>query len=349
MNRWIRSPGWDLFWVLSMVPCSFLAWGVAEVISVNWTLAVVSIPLWGGHTFAPIFLAWLHPEFRKATMMESRKYLWLPLMGILLITFFGMMAGLGLTNFIGDQGEHFNGLILLLDIYVLWSSYHSAAQNFGVLSLYRARAGVEDQRERSRDRFFCFAIVCFIVPFGIVFPNEGLGHLLRQLGGYPSESFLLWTSRLIIFVSVALTAYMIFLEKQNWKSTSLARSLFIFNLGILPTLMFWKPILVFGYLINHWLVAISFAAQTLSMKQNSKVYEKFPVMVVGLIVVSLLSAKLLVLHSETARFTQGYIRVGEISAAIGALLGLRFAFGYLHFYYDRFLYGNHHAARKIIE
>jgi hypothetical protein len=112
--RWIRSPSWDGFWILSGLPIGILLMLLTP--GFVPALAVAIMILESAHVVSPIILAWTRPELRTIVTREWLKHVAAPivLMGGVLAFPFTWVAG----------------------FYWAWNIYHFGMQNFGVSSLY---------------------------------------------------------------------------------------------------------------------------------------------------------------------------------------------------------------------
>jgi hypothetical protein len=112
--RWIRSPSWDGFWILSGLPIGI----VLMLFSPGFVpeLAVAIMILETAHVVSPIILAWTRPELRTIVTREWIKHIAAPaaVMGGVLLFPVAWVAG----------------------VYGTWNIYHFGMQNFGVSSLY---------------------------------------------------------------------------------------------------------------------------------------------------------------------------------------------------------------------
>ena len=111
---WIRSPGWDGFWILSGLPI-----GVVLMLTCPGmvpALVVAIMILESAHVVSPMLLAWTRPELRQIVRREWIKHIALPA---------AILALSLVTPYIWARW-----------IYVPWNIYHFGMQNFGVTSLY---------------------------------------------------------------------------------------------------------------------------------------------------------------------------------------------------------------------
>jgi hypothetical protein len=111
--RWIRSPWWDGFWLLSGLPI-----GIGLIFlptQDGWALAATIMLLESAHIASPMLLAWTRCELGMIVSREWAKHIVLP----------PLIMWAALTA----PAEWVMGL------YCVWNIYHFGMQNFGVLSL----------------------------------------------------------------------------------------------------------------------------------------------------------------------------------------------------------------------
>src|SRR5437773_6591514 len=137
--RWIKSPAWDLVWVLNalwLAPLVFLlAQGHDDVRAspVDGLFFVLAVPLWFGHRVSSAWLAYATPAYRPLLATQRLRFVVAPL----------AIAGVCFALLLAPE----SALPMPLTERVVWFavldyllvSYHFAAQHFGLLSLYRAR------------------------------------------------------------------------------------------------------------------------------------------------------------------------------------------------------------------
>src|SRR5436190_22648859 len=94
---WIKSPAWDLVWVLNalwMAPLVFLlAWGHDDVrtSSVDVLFFALAVPLWFGHRVASVWLAFATPAYRPLLTSQRWRFVVAPLV-ITAVCFFLLLA-----------------------------------------------------------------------------------------------------------------------------------------------------------------------------------------------------------------------------------------------------------------
>ena len=139
--RWIKSPGWDFLWVLNALWFAplvlLLAWGHDDVRAspVDGLFFVLTVPLWLGHRFSSAWLAYATPAYRPLLATQRVRFVVAPVAIAVACFAVPLTPGRVLPMPLVER------VVWLAALDFLLVSYHFAAQHFGVLSLYRVRAG----------------------------------------------------------------------------------------------------------------------------------------------------------------------------------------------------------------
>ena len=156
--RWIKSPAWDLVWVLNALWLALvllLARGHDEVRAspVDGLFFALTVPLWFGHRVSSAWLAYATPAYRPLLATQRLRFVVAPL-AIAVSCFALLLAPESVLPMpLTERVVWFAILDYLL------VSHHFAAQHFGLLSLYRARAGrASDAITRRLDRWFALVV-----------------------------------------------------------------------------------------------------------------------------------------------------------------------------------------------
>src|SRR5215813_12934932 len=211
--RWIKSPAWDLVWVLNplwLTPLVLLlAWGHDDVRAspVDGLFFALAVPLWFGHRVSSAWLAYATPAYRSLLATQRLRFVVAPL--AIAVACFGLLLApesvlpVPLTD----------RVLCFAVVDYLLVSYHFAAQHFGLLSLYRARAGrASDAIARRHDRWFAlvvgggFVVLAETLAGEISFQDRWIDPLLGAVGADLSSHML---HDFGIAVVVLLTALML--------------------------------------------------------------------------------------------------------------------------------------------
>lgn len=157
--RCIRSPAWDLIWILNplwLVPLVLLlAQGHEDARNslVDGLFFALAVPLWFGHRVSSAWLAYATPAYRPLLAQQRLRFVVAPL-AVAAACFAVLLAPESVLPM--PLTERVVWLVVLDYLLV---SHHFAAQHFGLLSLYRARAGrASAPSVRRLDRWFSLVV-----------------------------------------------------------------------------------------------------------------------------------------------------------------------------------------------
>jgi hypothetical protein len=318
---WIRGPWWDGCWILSGLLLAAAVSILALWVAPFWLLAVPLVILQTGHTLSPIALAWSHRGFRARMLRRPWKFVAAPAAILGAATLAGYVSGwLWQTPTFDpvtlkiDVDSYWNPLFTLGMIYVYWNIYHFGKQNFGVLSIYRRKAGAYGAAQRRLD----LAYSCLTAWAVMAIPT------VHVAANYLRVGFLGYYPVLATYLTVAAIAMFIMLWRE-WCATRLcvARVILIITNGIgMGTAMFWWLGGIGIVSMNHWLVAIGLAGHASGLRRPG--YFALTVIAVGIILFCALFPE--VRHLDVPR---------QVAATA---IAFRLALGIIHFLYDRWVW-----------
>jgi len=359
-SPWVRGPVWDGFWMLSALWLApvvvLLARGYSNPESSPLDLLYFGLTalFWIGHRLSSTYLAYCTEAYRPLLREQPIRFVVLPL----LVTAGCFALFLPADSMLPwTREERLIGLAILDYACV---TYHFAAQHFGALSLYRARAERGPCIETRRlDRFFALA-----VGGGLVFVADILAGAVAYQDQWVDRWFPAWIvsaehgirggAMLALF---AITAIVLVAELRTLQ-WSLPRILYIVGLAVMVGLAL-RPRSLFLFLViwtsQHWILATGLASQTPSAESapTTGVVRRFfhglnvrPWAVV-LFLISLSLVLLPIFEVEANRETGTYYgdRIfGALatqlrtSTWVPVLLALGFATGFIHYLLDRSVY-----------
>ena len=357
MSRWIKSPAWDLVWVLNalwLAPLVLvLAQGHDDVRAspVDWLFFVLAVPLWFGHRVSSAWLAYATPGYRPLLATQRMRFVVAPV-AIAVACFAVLLAPESVLPMTLVERVV---CLAILD-YVL-VSYHFAAQHFGLLSLYRARAGrASDANARRLDRWFAL-----VVGGGFVVVAEALtGSIAVQdrwiapLVGEDGSDLLARTLHDggIAFVAI-LTALMLRLELRSQRP-SLPRVGYVVGVSAMVLFAFLarEPFLfIVLWSVQHWTAAMGLASLAASggarapaahwQRLLDPINRRGWAVLLVLAVVGTLLLPVLEVEAVTDEYAYADRIFGEAawwlrsSPFVPALLALGFASGFIHYLLDR--------------
>lgn len=355
--RWIKSPAWDLVWVLNalwLVPLVLLlARGHDDVRAspVDGLFFALAVPLWFGHRVSSAWLAYATPAYRSLLATQRLRFVVAPL-AIAVACFAVLLAPESVLPM--PLAER---VVWMTVLDYLLVSHHFAAQHFGLLSLYRLHAGRSSEAiTRRLDRWFAlvvgggFVVMADALSGSIAFQGRWIDPLLGTVGAE-------LTSRALhdggIALVVVLTALMLRVELYSQRP-SLPRVAYVLGVSAMVLVGFLArdPFLFLVlWSVQHWSAAMGLASLAASggTQETGTHWQRLlaPINRRGwavLLVLAVLSALLLpVLEVEAV--TDEYVYADRIFGAaawwlrsspfVPALLALGFATGFIHYLLDR--------------
>jgi hypothetical protein len=355
--RWIKSPTWDLVWILNplwLVPLVLLlAWGHDDVRAgpVDGLFCALTVPLWFGHRISSAWLAYATPAYRPLLATQRLRFVVAPL--AIAAACFGLLLApesvlpMPLTE----------RVVCFAVLDYLLVSHHFAAQHFGLLSLYRARSGrASDAIARRLDRWFAlvvgggFVVVADALVGSIAFQDRWINPLLGAAG---SEGFASTLRDGGIVLVVLLTGLMLGVELRSPRPSP-PRVAYILGVSAMVLFAFVTrdPFLfIVVWSVQHWSAAMGLASLTAAggVQASGAHWQRLlaPINRRGwavLLVLAVLSTLLLpVMEVEAVSDEYAYAdrifgeaaRWLRTSPFVPALVALGFTAGFIHYLLDR--------------
>ncbi len=356
-TRWIKSPAWDLVWILNALWLAplllLLARGYDDVRAspVDWLFFALAVPLWFGHRVSSAWLAYATPAYRPLLSKQPLRFVVAPL-AIAMACFAVLLAPENVLPVPLTER-----VIWLAVLNYLLLSYHFAAQHFGLLSLYRARAGRSlDATTRRLDRWFAlvvgggFVVMAEALAGSIVFQDRWIDPLLGAVG---ADLFARTLRDGGIVLVVVLTAMMLCVEVRSQRA-SLPRVAYVLGVSamVLFALVARDPFLfIVLWSVQHWSAAMGLASLAASggIQEPATRWQRLlaPInrrgwaVLLLLAVVSTLLLPVLEVEAVTDEFVYADRIFGDAawwlrsSPFVPALLALGFATGFIHYLLDR--------------
>jgi len=353
--RWIKSPAWDLVWVLNMVWLAplvlllTLGHDDARASPADWLFFVLAVPLWFGHRVSSAWLAYATPAYRPLLATQRLRFVVVP--SAIAVACFAVLLAPESVLPMPLTGR----VVCLAVLDYLLVSHHFAAQHFGLLSLYRARAGrSSDATARRLDRWFAlvvgggFVVLANALAGTIAFQDRWIDPLLGEALSDTVAQTLRDASMAVV---VTLTALMLRVELRS-QHPSLPRVAYIAGVSAIVLLGFLNPFLFLVlWSVQHWSVAMGLASLAASggTQASGAHWQRLlaPINRRGwavLLVLAAVSTLLLpVLEVEAVSDEYAYAEriFGEAalwlrsSSFVPALLALGFATSFIHYVLDR--------------
>lgn len=334
---WVRGPIWDSCFLLSGLPIGLALLFVAGRVS-PWLVfgfAVISIQL--AHTLSPMILAWTHREFRTRV---AQRNLW---------KFVGLPITIGIVSTAGGYASsylwplrdptplvlqkivyasHTDPIFTLGLIYTWWNIFHFGMQNFGVMSIYRAKTSGYPSDQRRFDLIFCCTMAWAAMGLGTV-------HFVANYVRAPILGF--QAVRYEYLTIAGIGAAVMLWREWSARRFNLPRLILIFTNAFTMGLTVFGPIGVIVGLgtvsINHWLTAVGLSAQA-----SGRRWWMFAIV--------LLVAGIGLWWVFFRELNPWHLMVP--TEVVTTAVGFRLGFGVAHFLYDRWLYRNTEIKKALL-
>ena len=265
-TRWIKSPAWDLVWILNALWLAplvlLLARGYDDVRAspVDGLFFVLTVPLWFGHRVSSAWLAYATPAYRPLLAKQRLRFIVAP-MAIAVVCFAVLLAPESVLPMPLTER-----VVWLAVFDYLMVSYHFAAQHYGLLSLYRARAGrASEATTRRLDRWFAlvvgggFVVLAEALAGSISYQHRWIDPLLGAVG---ADLFARTLRDGGIVLVVILTTLMLRIELRSQRP-SLPRIAYVLGVSAMVFFAFLArdPFLfIVLWSVQHWSAAMGLAS-----------------------------------------------------------------------------------------
>ena len=355
--RWIKSPAWDLVWILNALWLAplllLLARGHDHVRTspVDGLFFALAVPLWFGHRVSSAWLAYATPAYRPLLATQRLRFLVAPF-AVAVACFALLLAPESVLPMPLTER-----VVWLAVLDYLLVSYHFAAQHFGLLSLYRARAGrASDAITRRIDRWFAlvvgggFVVLAEALAGSIAYQDRWIDPLLGA--GWADLLARKLRDGGIVFV-VILTAMMLYAELRSQRP-SLPRVSYVLGVSAMVLFAFLArdPFLfIVLWSVQHWSAAMGLASLAASggaqapgahwQRLLAPINRRGWAVLLVLAVVSILLLPVLEVEAVSDEYVYADRIFGNAawwlrsSPFVPALLALGFASGFIHYLLDR--------------
>jgi hypothetical protein len=355
--RWIKNPVWDLVWVLNplwLAPLVFLLMrghDDARASPVDWLFFALAVPLWFGHRVSSAWLAYATPGYRPLLKTQRLRFVVAPL-AIAFACFVLLLAPESALSMPLTER-----VVWLAVLNYLLVSHHFAAQHFGLLSLYRARAGrPSDAIARRLDRSFAL-----VVGGGLVVLAEALaGSIAFQerwidplLGAGWSDVLARTLRDGGVLCVLILTGLMLGVELRSQRP-SLPRAAYVLGVSAMVLVGFLARdpfVFIVLWSVQHWSAAMGLASLAASggteapctrwQRLLAPINRRGWAVLLVLAVVSVLLLPVMEVEAVTDEYAYADRIFGEAarwlrsSPFVPALLAVGFASGFVHYLLDR--------------
>ena len=359
---WIQSPAWDLFWMFSAL------WGAALIL-----LGVAARPLMASvlllfllerlvsvlHSWSTTYMVLFSPLLAEERRGSRRRYVWIP--ALIALGSLGLGLAISATQRYPTDGRPDADLWLFaLYIGLFWVGHfwHFGNQDFGVLNLYRTRAGQTRAIDRRVDKLFTVAMMYVIQPvvYLSIVATTAFSEFATTL--LPVTAATLDTGARAGVVAAALLSAGVAAFELSKPNRSLPRLLYILVIFLHPTLLYGSVavgahsvayLYVFAYLWSHWLIAIGLVGRINTRFYQSRGDSPRIALLHHTAVLGFIAALVFLAtqrHQEFLLFNTDRFAYKELLASIspeqvvvvGLVLGFFLAEQLVHYYCDRCLF-----------
>ena len=371
-SGWIGSPGWDLFWMFSalwgaavLLGGGLLADRMAGLGDLAEGVGLIALGLFVANRFLSISHSWsttymvlFSPLLESERRSQPGKYRWLPL-AIALLAFALGFAVAGGQRFPPDGRLHAGLWPWALYIGLFWVGHfwHFGNQDFGVLTLYRLKAG-QGLLDRRVDKAYTVAMMFVIQPIVYLSIVRTTAFAEMAYTWLPISAQGVWTLAqaavaLATLLSLGVVAFELAkpnrsLPKLLYYGVCYLHAALLFGVGYAkqPSLAF---LYVVAYMWSHWFIAIGLVARINTRFYRSRGSAGIRAALRHALVLGCIALAVLLLtqpyvdfglfNTDEFRYKQILAGIGPGEAlVIGAVLGFFLAEQLLHYYCDRCLF-----------
>lgn len=360
-SHWVRGPGWDSFWMLSALWLApivlWLSYGYDDPESSPLDVLYFGLTalFWIGHRFCSTYLAYCTEAYRPLLKTQPIQFIVAPIL-VTLTCFAVFLPQDSALPWTREQR-----IIGMAIIDYAWVTYHFAAQHFGALSLYRARAGMAQSATMRRlDRIFALGVtgllvfVADILAGAVAYQDQWIDRWFFPSWIVAAQDGIRHGAMIALLIA---TVIMLMAEMRapQW---SLPRVLYIIGIAVMVGIAL-RPRSLFLFLVvwtsQHWILATGLASRvpgsepTPSNGTLRRVLHWLNTRPWAVLLLLLgLSVFLLPLFEVEANRQSGTYYGDRIFGAfatqlrtsswVPALVALGFATGFIHYLLDRSIY-----------
>ena len=361
-GKWVQSPGWDTFWMFSAL------WGGALLLLGTGFFRLAALAFWlfllqrtvaTAHAWSTTWMivgSSLMADKRRA---QPVKYVVIP------VAIAAVSMALGFAVVVGHQYPA-DGLFVT-DLWV-WGLYmglfwvghfwHFGNQDFGVLTIYRTRAGQTRWIDRRVDKLYTSAMMFVIQPIAYIglLDSAAFSEIVRTALPLPHWFFSGAATAAVIAATILAAAVLLFELSKHTRS--LPRLLYIIVIYLHPVLIYAATranseliglLYVIAYVWSHWLIALGLVGRINGHYYRSRGETPgFALLRHAAILSGIVGLVLVLTHSYNDYLLFGVTgfaykeRLAAIAHAdrwiIGAVMGFFLAEQLVHYYCDRCLF-----------
>jgi len=355
-TNWVHSASWDAFWMFSAVWGSACLFGLALIFGLTAAgpiLFVANIFIAVAHSWSTTFMVIGSPLLAAARRRNRWKFTVVPIIVVSASVLLGFAVAMNRAYPASTPLTSENTLwVLYLGLFWVGHFWHFGNQDFGVLSIYRLRAGQTDILRRRIDKAYAVAMMFVLQPL-VYFKAVATSPLSEAFYSYvpvsPEAAGVAAT--LAVWVAAALTLAIVVYESSA-PDRSLPKLLYYLVMLSHPVVLYLVHhqlgfFYLIGYFWSHWFIAIGLVGRINVNYFRDRGLDRVRALSRHVLSVGAVVVVALAFHFAFGRFNSftgnNYKEVlssvtPDYELLLGLVLGLFLAEQLLHYYCDRSLF-----------
>ncbi len=354
--NWVHSAIWDSFWMFSALWGSACLVALASIIGLAGAgplMFVANIFLAVAHSWSTTFMVIGSPLLAAARKQNRWKFTHVPIIVVVGSLVLGLAVGMNRAFPESTPLTSHNALwALYLGLFWVGHFWHFGNQDFGVLSIYRLKAGQASQRRRRVDKMFTVAMMFVLQPV-VYFKAVSRSPFSEAFFSYApvSPELVAVGAGVAMWLAVILTLAIVIHEwsapgrsipKLFYYLVMLSHPIVLYNVHY--RLGFFYMI---GYFWSHWFIAIGLVGRINVNYYRNRGLGRLRALSKHVFSLGGIVAAALLLHFSFGQYNSfagkhyksilSQVRP-EHEILLGLVLGLFLAEQLLHYYCDRSLF-----------
>ena len=260
---WVRSLGWDACWMLSGFWLILLVAALEAIPDgLHLILITATVLLWFAHRIATTYTAFCLSAYRQILREQGERFFVWPAVATLLVCGF---------VFAPEQPgalDFRTKLLVLGTVFFFGQHVHGGMQHYGVVSIYRMRAGQSHSAPFKRyEQAFCLMVGALMVAIGQIYHGAAvvrgsfISPMLRRI--LPLDVFAGWgvLVQLIGPLLVVILTIPLLIAECRDQRPSMPKALYAGSVSLQAILAYVMSPLGFLILwsVQHWMVSVALA------------------------------------------------------------------------------------------
>jgi len=263
---WIKNAWWDGFWILSglwlLIPYVIQLNQPTQLYLIQMLLILL---FWMGHRLGTIFIPFCLGEYDQLVRKQRSRFIYIPV-AIFMMSVIFLYIPKNLMNF-----SISTRIVILVLIRFCFDLVHMSSQHYGVISLYRIRAGQNPcENFKKVEKIYCYFVTLIVVVIASCINISGPKFIQHNFSPFfvANKTLWQWGGSASVFIFLI---YMCFYEAKL-QNSSLPKLLYILSIGIMAILFFYSHPLLMYFILSgqHFIVASGLIVRISS--NSSKTY-----------------------------------------------------------------------------